>query len=80
MNTLSLCRRHRCWSLLLVLVSTLSILLPASRPAEQPSVVPDKNQILETSGQLPLSFEANQGQTDKQVKFLSRCYACSSPV
>ena len=28
--------------------------------------------ITETYGQLPLSFEANQGQTDNQVKFLSR--------
>ena len=27
----------------------------------------------EAYGQLPLHFEANQGQTDKQVKFLSRC-------
>lgn len=29
-------------------------------------------QILENYGRLPLSFEANQGQTDSQVKFLSR--------
>jgi len=28
--------------------------------------------LVETYGQLPLSFEANQGQTDSQVKFLSR--------
>jgi Beta-propeller repeat len=28
--------------------------------------------ILENYGKLPLTFEANQGQTDKQVKFLSR--------
>ena len=32
-------------------------------PAEKPAVL---------YAQLPLSFEANQGQTDKQVKFLSR--------
>ncbi len=28
--------------------------------------------LLETYGKLPLSFEANQGQTDRRVKFLSR--------
>src|SRR5271165_6082190 len=28
--------------------------------------------ILESYGKLPLSFEANQGQTDARVKFLSR--------
>jgi hypothetical protein len=32
----------------------------------------DRAQIAETYGKLPLSFEANQGQSDKQVKFLSR--------
>ena len=31
-----------------------------------------KQQVLETYGKIPLSFEANQGQTDEQVKFLSR--------
>ena len=29
-------------------------------------------QVLRTYGKLPLSFEANQGQTDPQVKFLAR--------
>ncbi len=28
--------------------------------------------VLKTYGRLPLSFEANQGQTDDQVKFLAR--------
>ena len=31
-----------------------------------------KAAIVETYGKLPLAFEANQGQTDSQVKFLSR--------
>ena len=31
-----------------------------------------KQQNLTAYGNLPLSFEANQGQTDPQVKFLSR--------
>jgi hypothetical protein len=29
-------------------------------------------QLLETYGKLPLSFEANQGQTDSQVQFIAR--------
>src|ERR1700684_446492 len=32
----------------------------------------DRSRIVETYGKLPLSFEANKGQSDKQVKFLSR--------
>src|SRR3990170_4351161 len=32
----------------------------------------DKAEALETYGQLPMSFETNQGQADAQVKFLSR--------
>ncbi len=31
-----------------------------------------KQKVLETYGNLPLRFEANQGQADRQVKFLSR--------
>src|SRR5437667_4723399 len=31
-----------------------------------------QSQISEAYGKLPLSFEANQGQTDSQVKYLSR--------
>lgn len=50
----------------------------AQTPSEQPMV--DKNKISETQkqniteqyGKLPLSFEINQGQTDSQVKFISR--------
>ena len=34
--------------------------------------VADQGKILESYGQLPLSFEANAGQTDSRVKFLSR--------
>src|SRR3989441_13178896 len=33
---------------------------------------PVKPALLETYGKLPLSFEANDGQADPQVKFLSR--------
>src|SRR5512145_1607004 len=31
-----------------------------------------KQGIVETYGRLPMSFEVNQGQTDPQVRFLSR--------
>jgi hypothetical protein len=31
-----------------------------------------QRRILESYGKLPLSFEANRGQTDGRVKFLSR--------
>jgi hypothetical protein len=33
--------------------------------------------ILDQYGKLPLSFEANHGQTDSEVKFLSRGHGCS---
>src|ERR1039458_4813570 len=38
------------------------------------SGVPDSAnlRVIESYGKLPLSFEANQGQTDSHVKFLSR--------
>jgi hypothetical protein len=32
----------------------------------------DQDSVLESFGRLPLSFEANRGQTDERVKFLSR--------
>jgi hypothetical protein len=34
--------------------------------------IPDKAGLLATFGQVPLRFEQNQGQTDPQVRFLSR--------
>ncbi len=42
-----------------------------SAPAVKAATV-DQSKILETYGQLPLSFEPNAGQTDARVKFLSR--------
>ena len=33
---------------------------------------PAQHRVVTAYGKLPLSFEANQGQTDEQVKFLSR--------
>ena len=33
---------------------------------------PDRNSLAARFGQLPISFEMNQGQTDSQVQFLAR--------
>lgn len=54
----------------LVLVPTL--LVAAKALTHTPAPVHVKPQLMEAYGKLPLSFEANQGQTDSQVKFLSR--------
>lgn len=43
----------------------------ASTSGEAP-VSAARSHVAETYGKLPLTFEANQGQSDKQVKFLSR--------
>jgi hypothetical protein len=44
-----------------------------AKSAISPTVVPaQKVRQAESYGELPLSFEANQGQTDSRVKFLSR--------
>jgi Beta-propeller repeat len=68
-----------------VLTVTVLVLAQAGAPIpiqqhlalESPNdiVQPDlaaQDRIAESYGKLPLSFEANQGQTDAQVKFLSR--------
>src|SRR3989475_3948215 len=41
-----------------------------SKPAS--SAEPTQARLAESYGKLPLSFEANKGQTDRRVKFLSR--------
>jgi hypothetical protein len=46
---------------------------PSRIPLEQIPVPPAlRSHVAENYGKLPLSFEANRGQSDKQVKFLSR--------
>ncbi|MGH9452878.1 MAG: hypothetical protein ACRD2O_02790, partial [Terriglobia bacterium] len=44
--------------------------LPIAQPAAPNAAT--KARVIETYGKLPLRFEANQGQTDAQVKFLAR--------
>lgn len=47
----------------------------AAKTSPAPNLVPAdparRGQIIEDYGKIPLSFEANQGQTDSRVKFLS---------
>src|SRR5437016_160104 len=61
--------------MILLLALTLASCAPAPVPAMRTSPeLPQttKPQVLAAYGKLPLSFEANQGQTDPQVRFLSR--------
>jgi hypothetical protein len=55
-------------------VSFLSFAIPevVSRRVETPKFGSATQRVAETFGRLPLSFEANVGQTDPQVRFLSR--------
>lgn len=43
-----------------------------ARPGTRQGFAPTRHAVLEAYARLPLSFEANQGQTDPQVKFLAR--------
>jgi hypothetical protein len=45
---------------------------PNPTPKEEQSEKATEARVIESYGNLPLHFEANQGQTDEQVKFLSR--------
>src|ERR1700722_5302742 len=56
---------------LLIAASPAARLLPQSFQAQQNSST-QKAQLAANYGKLPLSFEANAGQTDGRVKFLSR--------
>ena len=53
------------------LVVALAVLLGADKPTADNAPVA-KAQVQEHYGKLPLRFEANQGQTDSRVRFLSR--------
>jgi hypothetical protein len=55
-----------------LLAVTAALSASAAPLANQPAPAPPKAQIAQNYGKLPLSFEANQGQSDPQVKFLSR--------
>jgi hypothetical protein len=57
-----------------VFVAVSSQALVAATPATQlqGNTAVHKARVVESYGKLPLSFEANQGQADKRVKFMSR--------
>jgi len=55
-----------------VMVMALAGLLGADNAMADNAQPVAKAQIQESYGKLPLYFEANRGQTDRQVKFLSR--------
>ena len=55
---------------LIVAASGVMTASPASQPAEISAA--DKARLVAKYGELPLRFEANDGQTQKDVKFLSR--------
>src|SRR5258708_7544161 len=65
-------------SLLLVAVVPLAAQSRANRRVPRSSTqmsqapTPVQSRVLDTYCKLPLAFEANQGQTDPQVKFVSR--------
>ncbi len=62
-------------AVLLLLAFAPAAIVVAQHPVKHASAQQNevaKHRILESYGKLPLYFEANQGQTDKQVKFLSR--------
>ena len=59
-------------TLLVAASSSLSSVSISQNPPPTSSVPFQTSKLHDTFGQLPLSFEANQGQVDKQVQFLAR--------
>ncbi len=56
----------------LFLAHAQRVQLAAAKPAFSPVSEADQSRLRQTSLKLPLSFEANRGQTDQQVQFLAR--------
>ena len=53
-------------------IAACTTFLAAQNPSPAKSISPTKPRAVATYGSLPLSFEANQGQSDPRVRFLSR--------
>jgi hypothetical protein len=62
----------RQFALLIAASLALTAQAAARRPAAQPADAAGRPRVSFGYGQLPLSFEANLGQTDDRVKFLAR--------
>jgi hypothetical protein len=68
------------WRMASVLVTSLFLICGAAAAANSPAwaaspapaATAARNRVAAHYGKIPLSFEANQGQTDPQVQFLSR--------
>jgi uncharacterized protein (TIGR03437 family) len=71
MNNRSTSVRQFLWRWLLCPVALLFLVWPAPPPATPPRVL-----AADRLGQLPLSFEPNQGQSDARVRFLARGRTC----
>src|SRR6059036_382191 len=56
----------------MALVMVPSLVTASKAPTQPPAPKPSKPQVVESYGRLPLSFEANDGQTDRQVNFVAR--------
>ena len=61
--------RKSCFAALLLAASSTCV---SAQTRSESTSAPHKNVVLSDNGKLPLSFEANHGQTDERVKFLSR--------
>ena len=59
-------------TVLLVTVASVIGLAPTPKPRRPDAKANQKAHLVETYGRLPLSFEANRGQADGKVQFLSR--------
>ena len=58
-------------AVIFVAASSNDGIVPATHLAASSTDTPTKAQIARRFGELPLSFEVNQGQTDPVVKFVS---------
>src|SRR5437867_427113 len=56
----------------MALVMLPSLVTASKAPSQLQARTPSKLQAMESYGRLPLSFEANNGQTESQVRFLAR--------
>ena len=63
-----------CWLLAtaLALIMGPSLVTASKAPSPLPARTLSKLQAIESYGKLPLRFEANKGQTDRQVNFVAR--------
>src|SRR6266496_542746 len=66
--------KQNCWLMLLIALLLATPQLSKAVPPGSATATKEaaRTQLLQAYGKLPLSFEANQGQTDNSVSFLVR--------